>query len=136
MNKIDKLYPGAVVISACRDTNKLSNELYSNELEIDLIKLGLPYKKVEGCYKGILEISFYVETPNGLNDFVEIHDLARNYEQESVLNIDKNRKASLIFVNGGTSVSIGTFQQVSEYEAKQSGNYTYDPINKGYWVCK
>jgi hypothetical protein len=134
--KVDKLYPKAVILSACKGEDFSEDYENTEELACEIAKLGFPHKQVKGCYNGDIENSFYVELPKGVSDFADLHELARSFDQESILNISEDRQASLIFIKTGESKSIGTFKQVSESEALNNGSYTYDPVNKGFYICE
>jgi hypothetical protein len=127
-----------VIISACKGIDKDTDIDNTILLEDDLIRRGLAYKLTEGCYKGILEESFYVEI-NRTKDFglIAALDLATKYKQESVLYVNDEREASLHYTEDFKRVDhLGTFTQVSETEAQLENSYTYDLENDGFYICK
>jgi hypothetical protein len=74
-----------------------------------------------------------VLTPADVGAQHAVLELARRYGQESVLQVDANRFATLLFLNPPGAVpdikryaSIGFFRQISAVEAANAGNYTKD----------
>lgn len=136
MNNIDKLHKPFILISAFnKNCTESGNEVSHAHLKRDLENLGFPHKEVIGVYKGTQEKSFYVECAN-LTNFSILHAKAQEFGQEAVLNVDKNRKAGLIFIGTGEAQTLGTFKQVSKQEAEKQDNYTYDFTNNGYYICE
>ena len=99
----------------------------------------LNYKAVEGSYKGEKERS-YVVTFQTLEDLQQILHVARTYKQESILVVDVERNAQLMFLNtysGGTMPKyVGKFKNVPKFEALEQEAWTYDPENNYYYICK
>jgi len=136
MNNIDQLHRPFVLISAyTKDCTESGNRITHEHLKRDLETEGFIFKEVEGCYKGRKELSLYVDCPD-LDSFAELHKIAQSFAQESVLCIDKHRKATLIYLNDGTAQTLGKLKQVSKHEALQQDNYTHDFTNNGYYVCE
>lgn len=136
MNDIDRLYDPFILISACLNTNtpdqnKQATLKLSNILAIN----GYKFKKVEGCYKGSIEPSFYVSCPD-FKTFVYLLSLASDLRQESILAVCKHRKASLIYVATNKKESIGVFKKCSKHMAINSDAYTYDIIHNTYYICE
>lgn len=82
-------------------------------------------KRVLGSYKGILETSFVAnaDTDDKLDAVIQ---LAKQYNQESVLIIDEQRRASLFFIKTGQYEPIGDFRAVDAETAKSLDNWTLD----------
>jgi hypothetical protein len=67
--------------------------------------------------------------------------IGREFNQESVLFVDTNRQSELVYLNPDNGVlkpgvQLGTFQNVSEFEAKASDAYTFDPTTNYYYLAK
>lgn len=135
-NNNDRIYPKFVIFSAYKDSLSEAQNVERTELVInDIKRLGLNYKLVDGVYKGQAETSIYVEVPS-LDDFAEVHEIATLLEQESILNVDQNRQATLIFLITGSSIQLGEFKQTSEQVARTHDCYTYDHENNAYYICE
>lgn len=105
------------IMFAVNDLNK-ENELRSQGL-----------KEFLGCYKGQTEVSFMdvIDSKNGLE---KILDLAKKYNQESILKIDENNKASLIIVDTKDCIPLGQWTEVSSIEGLE--NYSVSQNGKIY----
>lgn len=105
----------------------LNLETGAQEQEI-LKQLGLPYLSAIGKYKGDSERSYIIPLSGAhwdeLNDILE---LARQYNQESVLLVDSNSRATLYFLKTDKESHIGTFVSAE----KESDNCTL--INGHYY---
>jgi len=125
-----------VIISAERFTNTIEeNEKNHNELLTQLKKDKFSIKEVEGVYQGTVEKSILVI----LNqrwlavELATFKNYAAIFNQESILFVDEERNASLIFPQGGLSEKLGKFIAVSKGIAIQMSNYTFD--GKDHYVC-
>lgn len=95
----------------------------------------LPFKTVKGFYKGDSETSLVV-TIKTLEDLRTVESFAfKNFYQDSILYSDSDRNSSIITKDGEVH-SIGKLQIVPKSEALSHEYFTYDPINKTYWICK
>lgn len=121
------------ILSASRSelTAELNAER-SDLLERQLAARDLSFKRVEGSYKGEREISFLVLTPDDRAESLVLR-LARRYGQESVLHVDANRYAALLFLHpdvGGPDVSsvsgVGFWRSAAQAEAESLEAYTRD----------
>lgn len=74
-----------------------------------LTRLGVPFTPAIGSYKGRTEKSFLVELGEH-GDYDEVRDLAAHYNQESILLVDDQGEASLIYLVGGGVDIIGQWQ--------------------------
>lgn len=101
-------------------------------VEAQLAARGLRFKKVQGVYKGARETAYIVTLhAQGLED--TILTLARRYGQESVLQVDFNRFAMLLFLNpgnGGPNVKdfkgVGYWREITADDAANEDNFTQD----------
>lgn len=122
-----------IILSASRA--ELTPELNSERSELlarQLAARDLSFKRVDGVYKGSREISFLVLTPDD-NAQAACYRLARRYGQESVLSVDANRYAALVFLTpdmGGADVAsvsgVGYWRSAAAAEAEALDNYTRD----------
>ena len=78
------------------------------------------FKTLQGSYKGQVETSYLVDA-----DFQGIvWDLAREYNQESILYVDENRNAYLEYLADGRIEKLGKFQAITN--VKNLDAYTVD----------
>lgn len=108
------------------------NRERQNFVERQLAARNLPFKKVQGVYKGVRETAYKVSLyGQGVEDWILL--LARRYGQESVLQVDFNRFAMLLFLhqgNGGPNVKtfkgVGYWREITADEAANEDNFTQD----------
>lgn len=83
------------------------------------------FKQVLGSYKGQTENSFVaiVNDDAKLNVIIDIADL---WSQESILVVDENRKAKLVFMKGLEVQKLGDFRPIDVLEAQNLDNWTLD----------
>jgi hypothetical protein len=60
---------------------------------------------------------------------------AKEYNQESILYLDNQRLATLIY-SMNNMVSLGLFKGVSEAHAKSKDAYTFNPITNTYYIAE
>lgn len=126
-----------VIISAERFTNTIEeNEKKHNELMTQLKKDKFSIKEVEGVYQGTVEKSILVI----LNkrwlavELATFKNYAAIFDQESILFVDEERNASLIFTKQPwLSEKLGKFIAVTKGIATQMSNYTFD--GKDHYIC-
>ena len=108
------------------------NQWNTESLRHQLKRRSLPHKQVLGCYAGSHEVSFVVVT----GDERAILELTNKHEQESVLHVDANRQASLIYCDDERRESLGKFRTVpaSTVDPKTDA-YTIDPLTGHTWVA-
>lgn len=112
----------------------------SNEKNIDntaivesyLVEEKVPFKKIMGCYKGSNELAFIVP----LSYYKQLLPTINKYNQESVLIINADRKATLFYLKSGKNEQLGDFVNVSMEEAIDRESYAYDFANRNYYVTK
>lgn len=120
-----------VLISA--DVFPDQNHAQRKVLRRTLRNYGLPYKTVEGCYKGDRELSFLVVIDN--NEWVSIlREVGTVLGQESILWVDEEREAFLLECGGSyRDAHIGKFERVSPDKAETLDGWTYDSAADQYW---
>lgn len=98
------------------------------------------FKAVDGSYKGSKESAYLVPLGplNGFDTLIKVHRLAKEFNQESILEVDVNRNAQLIYMDAKFQVptKLGKFQNVSKFEAIASDAYTFDPSTNYYYIAK
>lgn len=86
---------------------------------------------VIGCYKGEKELSIRVESRH----YSTILDVAHRYDQESILLVDDENRAYLIYLaDPQNKVMIGEFVEVESIEGLDS--WTYDQVENKYYTVK
>lgn len=85
-------------------------------------KAGYRFARVCGRYRGVEETAFLVLAPDEYAARFDVQravmNLARLYEQESVLHVDANGQAALYAPEGGGRIAeLGTWKEVSADEA-------------------
>lgn len=109
------------------------NKLRADGLRAYLNLKGYGVKQVLGCYKGEREISFLIL---GIDES-EALALARAYGQESVLHVDANRAASLVYSHADRArLPLGRFQAVPADQVADLDAYTIDPQTGLVWCAK
>ena len=111
------------------DNSPLVNELRTLELKDDLTKLKANFKRVKGCYKGLKETSFMVDTPDNVNDYNAIRKLAWKYNQECLLIFDRTGIGALHDKNGNVDI-IGFMKEVTDYTMIEGKVFTTKPIGQ------
>lgn len=107
-------------------------------MERTLENLGVSFKKVKGCYKGVEETAFVINYDNYTQT---LENLLTHDCQESILVLGTSdardkRPAELVFLESGQRRGIGLMQSVSEEEAKAQDAWTYDKLQNKYFICK
>lgn len=80
------------------------NVLRRELLEKQLRHRGLSFKPVDGVYKGTTEHAYLVLVDSDRDEAICL-ELARRNEQESVLHVDANRVATLLYLNPPSNVA-------------------------------
>ena len=116
------------------------------QMEAELDKRGFAYQQVMGKYKGKVETSFAVVVPS-LDDAKWLVKLGRDFNQESILLLmpagerTQRRKALLVNLDPALEADkllsvepIGTWEAVSEMEARASEGFTYNPVTQTFYT--
>lgn len=99
-----------------------------------------PVKRVKGCYtmangERVVEESYFLAIANEDSILETVLDTCTRDGQESILVLDENREASLVYCMTGDVVKIGQWIEVDRETALSSQGYTYDyETNKYYTV--
>lgn len=105
------------------------NATRTEQLRGQLEARDLDFVSAWGAYDGTNESNFIVLSDDGSREFELVLSLARRYGQQSVLHVDANRGATLVYVNTDLNrpvqrVPLGRFKQVSEHDAKRASGFT------------
>lgn len=128
------LNPTTVILSAEKyDLSERENVNRMVKLVNLLDGLGLEYKKVYSRYKNSNETSLMVILSDP-DQTENLRELADQFEQESILVLNPDRTAYLLFADGGEShFGLKQFREISANTAKELDNTTFDPeTNKHY----
>jgi len=109
-----------------------TNSLRTDALVHDLARLNLSAKPVVGAYQGTREESFVVAVPDETS-LVRATALATLFDQEGVLYIDQDRRATLLYLATGERVDLGRFRAITRAEAEHADAYTFDPLTDTYY---
>jgi hypothetical protein len=109
------------------------NHRRTGQLQSQIASAGLRFTTVSGMYNGAFEVSLLIH-PNG--DPVDtvrkiIKEAARNFEQESVLEINRTGHAWLHYTGDGRQEFIGRMTVSKQVDPKKVSGYTSLP-NGGY----
>ena len=129
------LQPEIIVISAELSHLPLEvNKQRTTSLYNALTDLGVLFKLVKGVYKNSIETSFVVLCGEDSVNFNRLQNLAITFSQESILHLDANRNATLIYDNGNRE-AIGVFRSVDKSTIVNLESYTYDASSDIYYAC-
>jgi hypothetical protein len=115
----------------------LALNLDSEELEQQAIStfLGSEYSRpsLVGCYKGEVERSYIIETTS--KSLEDILMFAKQYNQESILHLDNERSAVLVY-DMDNMVKLGRFKSASKAIALSNDAYTYSKETHTYYIVE
>lgn len=129
-----------VLMSAHLSTlTQLQNAQRTEALHHELKRHSLDVVSCEGAYNGVKEVSFAV--PVNYKFVVKaLSEVAREYEQESILVVDNETKEAYLFELDGpidTVSTIGKWSKTTWNDCKYNhDNYTYFPEANVYYVCR
>jgi hypothetical protein len=132
-----KTFDPIFFLSGARDslTEKESQDR-TTSLRYLLGDTGADVVACNGSYKGKAEPSLLVvargDSAEGMR--VLLLSFASLYEQESILAVDANRQARLVFTDGREDVPLGAFKPVSKAHAMRADAYT--EFGGSYYVCE
>ena len=103
----------------------------------EVIELGLSYKVVIGCYKGVKETTLCVGVTGG-DDLIALRAIGTQFKQDSILYRDLEGDAYIIpcGVDSWHVDKIGQMVRITYLEAQKSGSWTYDLDTIQYWGVK
>lgn len=96
---------------------------------------GFAAKPVQGVYKGIAENSYVIECPD-YEALQRLRVLAKQHNQESILQLDESRLATLYYVESDKVEYLGKFQVTARDKALAKNSYTFDPDTRQYYVVE
>lgn len=121
------------IVSACKSELPLAENWKRHFKLCGMLKQRrIPFKVVQGFYKGVAEVSVMI--PGSKSEFAM--RMATHYKQESVLIIDEHKEARLHYLQSGIELDLGKFSPVDEATALKHDSFTFDPVYKTYYVCK
>lgn len=100
------------------------NRQRTETLKHMLDDLNLEYIPAQGCYKGTTEQSFVVSTPDVITFNVVANFAFNNFAQESVLYVDGDKSAHLMYGTNFKNELLGTFNQVNPKLIESLDAYT------------
>lgn len=119
-----------ILISAeLSSLSKEANHSRTVGLEAILSWKGYKFSKALGSYKGSLETSFVVDASEDIVN--NLMDIAKTASQESILVVNEDRKATLLYCNGKSEV-LGEMIHIEPSEAIDS----YTLVNGNYFKVK
>ena len=114
----------------------LALNLKNQEIEIEaLLDAGLVFKALTGSYKGVQERSYLVLTHTD-EAYRAALNLAKECNQESVLLLDEDRNAKLMYLDDMHQIEIGVLTPVSKDEALKQDAWTYAHDLNQFYICK
>ena len=129
-----------ILMSACLSTlTESQNAQRTAALHRELKRHSFDIVSCEGVYKGVKEASFAV--PVNYHFVIRaLSEIAREYEQESILVVDnESKEAHLIELDDciDVKVAIGKWTKTTWNDCKYNhDNYTYFPEANVYYVCR
>lgn len=118
----------------CADRTPEQNQAAHRQL-LQILDGQYVHRVVQGCYRGTRELTVQVQVNYGVDGLLT---LARDFGQESVLYVDEEADAWLVYPaltdgRGYSYVSLGTWQLTDRRTAIYGGNYT--KIGEDYYTC-
>lgn len=108
-------------LSTLSDSENVTRSLLLRDMLTDL---NLEFLEAKGFYKGSEEISFIVSTPDVIS-FNAVADFAfKQFNQESVLYVDGNSVAYLMYGINFQTEKLGTFSKVNPKRLEDLEAYT------------
>ena len=137
MHRSTEIKKSFVIISAERFTNTIEeNKKNHLELMTQLKKDKFSIKEVDGVYHGTSEKSILVILNKKwlYTDLGYLKNYASIFDQESILFVDGDRNATLLFMKKPwLEEKLGKFISVSKGIATQMSNYTFD--GRDHYIC-
>ncbi len=87
-----------------------------------------------GSYKGEQNPSYIIELTHKTQE--DVTSFARANNQESILYLDNERRATLVFSDGLINVPLGMFKAVPKTIALESDNWTLNPNTNQYYITQ
>ena len=132
-----------VIFSVFQSRLSKADNLENHKKVLNHLKdFGLKFKVVEGVYRGESELSILVPVINQVFDLATVEQLAHIYNQQSILFVDSDRNAELMFMvkpynallkELPKSEKLGKFIATTKGIATQCNSYTKD--GNDYYIC-
>ena len=95
---------------------------------------GFSFKPVKGYYKGNLENSYVIIlSGEKFLDVLKSAMFSDEFKQNSILYVDANRYAKLIY-SDGIETELGKFHEIDKTLVRTLSSYTYDKANDTYYT--
>ena len=132
---IKKRTPFAIISAERFTLTNGENQKRHQELLAQLKRDGFKTKVVEGVYHGQVEKSILVLLDSKFLavDLGYLKNYGMIFDQESILFVDAERKAELIFPATNKAEKLGNFVSVTKGIAVQCQNYTQD--GQDFYIC-
>lgn len=122
-----------LIFSVFRDSQKLSDNIVASaRVKLMLEENGIEYADIFGKYRGCEESSILMSQEH-LSLAISI---ARDHKQETILLLDSDRTAELLYVESGEREHIGTLRAVTRDEAETRLSCSYNPVTKTYYIVE
>ena len=113
----------------------LNTESESHDLEI-LERIGFSsVKTLIGVYNNKPELSYLIPLNDIEWQLKKLKSIASEYNQHSILFVNDLRHAELLFIKSGLKENVGLFREVTKSLAIDKHSYTYDEMNKRYYIA-
>lgn len=127
----------AIISAELSNLSKKENEERTREMAEYFKRDGMLTRKMEvieanGVYKGTKEKSFIVKIDSHY-DYLWLKSLAKKFDQEAILAVDKRNNAYLQILADNSSMKLGTFHKVPKSVAETLDAYT--ETEGGYYAC-
>ena len=123
------MIPAIILTATTKDNKGTYEEFFAWQELIDILdESGRYWTEVEGSYKGDTEAAAMLSSTD-IDQWLEV---AKKFNQESILFVDNVGKAMLIYTNG-TSEPIGHWEAVPERVAFNHDSWTKD--GDQYYIC-
>lgn len=110
----------------------INNPIWESVVEATLTASKVDFVKAKESYKGCLEDS-YIAVVNDDAKLDLVRDIAKHYNQESILVVDEDRKARLEYIESGDKQSIGQWVEITALDAASHDAWTL--VNTRYFAC-
>lgn len=122
----------------------LNNDSAEQDMAV-LKEYDIPFKRVDGVYKGEKENAYVVPLPYDEDGaeflLAALRSLAMGYNQECILRVHPDGSAYLVNTDKcsvsryGRESYIGQWQEVSRHHAETLDGYTFDPESGRYFAA-
>ena len=124
-----KFNPYIIISAEKAGLSQAENNLRTDMLRRELQAQGIPGIQLKGRYNGSNEVSFLVPAAEDSPESHAVERLAKHWQQESVLAIDPDKRATLLF-SDGTRKPLGPFREIDP--AQEVDSYTDFPNGRRF----